>query len=88
LFQLCLEFEERPNLLFPPVRPYDEPKISLRVKSVPNSFAIANYEPETPADAVMGNIHVAGWIAEFPAQLRHTYFKKEKFWCGSAKITG
>jgi hypothetical protein len=35
----------------------------------------------------MGNIHVEGWIAEFPAQLRHTYFKKEKFWCGSAKVT-
>jgi hypothetical protein len=60
LFQLCLEFEEWPNLPFPPVRPYDEPKISLRVQSVASSFAIANYEHETHADAVMGNIHVAG----------------------------
>ena len=56
VFQLCLEFEERPNLLSPPVRPYDD----LRVQVVPNSFAIANYEHETPSDAVMGNIHVAG----------------------------
>jgi len=59
LFQLCLEFE-RPSLLSPQVCPYDEPEISPRVQSVANSFAIANYEHETPADAVMVNIHVAG----------------------------
>jgi hypothetical protein len=79
LFQLCLEFEERPNLLSPPVRPYDEPKISLRVQSVANSFAIANYEHETPADAGMGNIHVAVDCGTFSTSQAHLFQEGEVF---------